>query len=301
MNTPGYISLLKNGELKHRVNKLNEMLKDCVLCPHQCNVNRLEGERGFCKTLKNPIVSSASPHLGEEDELVGYYGSGTIFFSHCNLSCSFCQNYEISYCGEGHEVEVDKLAEIMLDLQQQKCHNINLVSPSHIIPEIVEAIYIAAQNGLNVPIVYNTGGYDLVDSLEMLDGIIDIYMPDIKFADNDLAKKYIGVSNYYDIARNAVKEMHRQVGDLKTDERNIAYRGLLVRHLVLPHNLAGTKEIMKFIADEISKDTYINIMAQYYPAHKALKIPELASRITNQEYLDAIETARREGLTPVCH
>lgn len=298
MYIPGYLNLLKTGELKSRAEKLVLMLEDCVLCPHQCKVNRLEGERGFCKTLENPIVSSAQPHLGEEAELVGYYGSGTIFFSHCNLKCSFCQNYEISYCGEGNEMEASRLAQVMLDLQNQKCHNINLVSPSHIIPQIVEAIYIAAQNGLNIPIVYNTGGYDLVDSLRLLDGIIDIYMPDIKFADNELALKYIGVKDYSDIARDAVKEMHRQVGNLKIDHRGIAYRGLLIRHLVLPHNLAGTDEIMEFVANEISKDTYVNIMAQYYPAHKALRIPELSERITEEEYESALRSAEKAGLHP---
>ncbi len=297
MHTPGYTRLIENGELESRVKKLNEMLTDCVLCPHQCSVNRLEGEPGYCRTLRNPVVSSAQPHFGEEDELVGIHGSGTIFFSHCNLKCSFCQNYEISYCGEGRETSVEQLANIMLELKKSRCHNINLVSPSHIVPQIVEAIYIAARKGLDIPIVYNTGGYDLLDTLKYLDGIIDIYMPDIKFADNRLAGKYIGVKEYYDIARNAVKEMHRQVGDLRTDHRGIAYKGLIIRHLVLPHNLAGTGEIMKFISGEISKDTYVNIMAQYYPAHRARNYPELADRITGEEYENALAQARDAGIS----
>ncbi|WP_205665656.1 radical SAM protein [Anoxybacter fermentans] len=268
MYQPGYINLLKNGELEKRVQRLKEMLTNCVLCPHQCQVNRLNGERGYCKTLENVVVSGANAHFGEEEELVGRYGSGTIFFSHCNLKCVFCQNYEISQCGEGEEITIEELAEVMLYLQRRRCHNINLVSPGHIIPQVVEAIFIAANRGLNIPVVYNTNGYDLTDTLKFLDGIIDIYMPDIKFADDKLAEKYLGVKNYYTIAKAAVKEMYRQVGNLKTDDDGIAYKGLIIRHLILPENLAGTKEIMQFIADRISKDTYVNLMAQYYPVHR---------------------------------
>jgi putative pyruvate formate lyase activating enzyme len=208
MYRPKYLELLDNGELEKRVNKLKEMLTNCVLCPHQCEVNRLKGEKGYCKTLYNPIVSGASPHFGEEDELVGEYGSGTIFFSHCNLKCVFCQNYEISFCGEGSEISVEELAGLMLRLQRKKCHNINLVSPGHIVPQIVEAIYIAAKKGLNIPIVYNSNGYDLTDTLKFLDDVIDIYMPDIKFGDDKSGEKYLGVKSYYDIATSALIEMH---------------------------------------------------------------------------------------------
>lgn len=296
MHQPGYLNLLANGQLEERVKLLKTMLANCVLCPHQCQVNRLKGERGYCKTLDNVIVSGAEPHFGEEDELVGIFGSGTIFFSYCNLKCLFCQNYEISYCGEGQEISTDELAGIMLHLQRKRCHNINLVSPSHIIPQIVESIFIAAKKGLNIPIVYNSGGYDLSDTLKLLDGIIDIYMPDIKFSNDEIAWKYLGVKNYYTIAKNAVKEMYRQVGNLKTDGRNIAYKGLLIRHLVLPQNLAGTEEIMRFIAEEISIDTYVNIMAQYYPSHKSHNYKELSRRISKQEYQNAIDSAKSVGL-----
>lgn len=296
MTTPGYLNLLSNGELENRVKNLKQMLQNCVLCPHQCGVNRLEGERGYCKTLENVVVSAAQPHFGEEDELVGRYGSGTIFFSHCNLGCIFCQNYEISHCGEGEEVDADELAKMMLYLQKKGCHNINLVSPGHIIPQITEAIFIGAKNGLNIPIVYNSNGYDLKDTLRLLEGIVDIYMPDIKFYDDNIGEKYLEVKNYYTIAKAAVKEMHRQVGDLKIDDRNIAYKGLLIRHLVMPENLAGTEKIMKFIGEEISKDTYVNIMAQYYPAYKAYEINELSRRIDRNEYEIAVDSAEMAGL-----
>lgn len=224
-------------------------------------------------------------------------GPAQFFFSHCNLKCVFCQNYEISYCGEGQETSADKLAHIMLKLQGKRCHNINLVSPSHIVPQIVEAIYIAAKNGLHIPIVYNSGGYDLTDTLKLLDGIVDIYMPDIKFASDEAGMKYLGVKNYNKIAQTAVKEMHRQVGDLKADDKNIAFRGLLIRHLVLPHNLAGTDKIMEFIANEISKATYVNIMAQYYPEHKSYIYEELSRRISHTEFENAVNSAESAGLT----
>ncbi len=297
MNEAGYLALLESGELLQRVEVLNKMLEDCVLCPHQCKVNRIKGEIGYCKTLRNVVISAAEPHFGEEEELVGHNGSGTIFFSHCNLRCAFCQNYEISYCGEGKEVTVQKLSELMLSLQKRGCHNINLVSPSHIVPQVIEAIYMAARNGLVIPIVYNSGGYDLTDTLKLMEGIIDIYMPDIKFSSDELARRYIGVKEYSKIARAAVKEMYRQVGNLKVDKQNIAYKGLIIRHLVLPQNLAGTDEIMGFIATELSKDVYVNIMAQYYPEHKAYGILELSRRITREEYREAVESAKQAGLT----
>ncbi|KNF09401.1 hypothetical protein CLPU_3c01790 [Gottschalkia purinilytica] len=295
MYQPSYLNLLENGELEKRANKLKTMLENCVLCPHQCEVNRIKGERGYCKTLDKTVVSGAEAHFGEENELVGKYGSGTIFFSHCNLKCVFCQNYEISHCGIGEEVSAEELADMMLYLQKRKCHNINLVSPGHIVAQIVEAIFIAAKNGLNIPIVYNTNGYDLTDTLRFLDGIVDIYMPDIKFSDDNTARTYLGVKNYYSIAKNAVKEMYRQVGNLKVDN-NIAYSGLMIRHLVMPENIAGTEKIMKFIAEEISKDTYVNIMAQYYPMHKANEFEELKRRITREEFLNAISSAKSVGL-----
>lgn len=296
MINPSYLALLENGELKNRVAKLKEMLSNCVLCPHQCQVNRLKGEKGYCRTLTNSIVSGASPHFGEEKELVGKYGSGTIFFSHCNMKCVFCQNYEISFCGEGEELEASQLADTMIYLQNKGCHNINLVSPGHIIPQIVEAIWLAAKAGLTLPIVYNTNGYDLTDTLKLLDGIIDIYMPDIKLADNTKGYKYLGVKNYFSIAKAAIKEMYNQVGNLKTDRDNIAYQGLLIRHLVMPENLADSDKIMQFTATEISKDCYINIMSQYYPAHEAGKYKELDREISRNEYRAVIQSASDAGL-----
>lgn len=296
MHEPGYLSLLFSGELENRVTTLKNMLKNCVLCPHQCSVNRLEGERGYCKTLENCVVSGAETHFGEERELVGTYGSGTIFFSYCNLSCVFCQNYEISSCGEGQALNSKQLAEIMLSLQNRGCHNINLVSPSHIVPQIVEAIFLSAQKGLQIPIIYNTNGYDLTDTLKLLEGIVDIYMPDIKFSDDQTAFEYLKVKDYYKIAKNAVKEMFRQVGDLKTDDMNVAYKGLLIRHLVMPQNLAGTDKIMDFIAKELSPNTYVNVMGQYYPAYKSYEYNELNRGITLDEYKQAIDSAKLAGL-----
>ena len=296
MYTPRYLTLLHNGELEKRVNDLKQMLENCVLCPHQCEVNRSKKEKGYCKTLMNAVVSGAEIHFGEEPELVGQNGSGTIFFSHCNLSCIFCQNYEISYCGEGHEVSPIQLSKIMLDLQRKGCHNINLVSPGHIVPQIVESVFLAAQKGLILPIIYNTNGYDLTDTLKLLDVIIDIYMPDIKFSDDTLALKYLGVKNYFTIAKNAVKEMYRQVGNLQTDGSKIAEQGLMIRHLVMPQNLAGTDKIMKYIANELSPDCYTHIMAQYYPAHGSYLYGEINRRITHEEMNDAIAQAKSAGL-----
>ena len=227
---------------------------------------------------------------------MGTHGSGTIFFSFCNLACVFCQNYQISHCGIGREVTAEELADMMTGLQARKCHNINLVSPGHVVPQVVEAVFLAAKKGLTIPIVYNTNGYDLTDTLKLLDGIVDIYMPDIKFVGDENAQKYLGVKNYYSIAKNAVREMHRQVGDLVTGERGIAHRGLLVRHLVMPGNIAGTGEIMRFLADEISKGTYVNIMAQYYPAHRAYEFKELERSVTAHEFSKAVQAARAAGL-----
>ncbi|MCG8484696.1 MAG: radical SAM protein [Clostridia bacterium] len=296
MNKPAYLDLLDNNELEKRVNILKQMLKNCVLCPHQCGVDRLNDEKGYCKTLDHCVVSGAEAHFGEEKELVGVHGSGTIFFSYCNLECVFCQNYEISHCGEGQTVSSYQLSDLMLSLQSKGCHNINLVSPSHIVPQIVEAVFLAAEKGLQIPIIYNTNGYDLVDTLKLLDGIVDIYMPDLKFSDDPTAFQYLKVKNYSTIAQNAIKEMHRQVNDLQTDDRNIAYRGLLIRHLVMPQNIAGSEKIMTFIANEISKDTYVNIMAQYYPAYNAFQFHELSRQISDKEYKMAVDSARSAGL-----
>jgi putative pyruvate formate lyase activating enzyme len=259
-------------------------------------VNRLAGESGQCRVTSQVIVSSYGPHMGEEAPLVGRNGSGTIFFSYCNLHCAFCQNYIISQLGEGEAVTKETLADMMLSLQAQGCHNINLVSPTHVVPYILEALEIAAAKGLNLPLVYNTGGYDALETLKLLDGIVDIYMPDMKYSDEKTAERLSGVKDYPEINRAAVKEMHRQVGDLEVDEKGIAQRGLLVRHLVLPNGLAGTQEIVKFLADEVSANTYLNIMSQYRPCYKAFDIPGLDRPLKDQEFNDAIKLAHQQGL-----
>lgn len=279
-----------------RIEELYSLLKECRLCPRNCRVNRLEGKKGFCRTGSRPIVSSWGPHFGEERPLVGRHGSGTIFFTHCNLGCLYCQNWTISHLGEGEETTAQRLADIMLMLQAQGCHNINLVTPTHQTPMIVEAIYIARDRGLEIPIVYNCGGYESLETLRLLEGIIEIYMPDIKYMSREFAKKYSLAPDYPEIVRAAIKEMHRQVGDLIIDKRGIAVKGLLVRHLVLPNNISGTEEVVRFIAEEVSKDTYINIMDQYRPCYRAFEFPELSRRITPEEYNSAIKAAIKAGL-----
>jgi putative pyruvate formate lyase activating enzyme len=251
---------------------------------------------GKCHTAHLALVSSYGAHFGEEAPLVGENGSGTIFFTNCNLKCLFCQNYNISQLGDGTEVTKEELARIMLALQDKGCHNINFVSPTHVVPQILEALEIAINLGLRLPLVYNSGGYDSVKTLEILDGIIDIYMPDMKYSDEKTAEELSGIKNYPSINQSALREMHRQVGDLKIDKDGIAVRGLLIRHLVLPHGLAGTRETMKFIAEEISQTSYVNVMAQYHPCYKAFQVPQLARPLSKQELLAAIELAERAGL-----
>ncbi|SHM57815.1 putative pyruvate formate lyase activating enzyme [Caldanaerovirga acetigignens] len=283
-------------ELSRRVKKAVELLSDCAVCAQECHVNRLKGERGFCHTGRYAVVSSWGPHFGEEEVLVGTHGSGTIFFAYCNMACRFCQNCEISHYGEGREMSARELADVMLELQRIGCHNVNLVSPSHCVPQIIEALQLAVKDGLKIPLVYNTGGYDSVQTLKLLDGIIDIYMPDIKFGDDETGRIYASAPGYFTVAKRAVMEMHRQVGDLVVDEKGLAVRGLIVRHLVLPENLARTEEVMKFLAEEISPNTFTNLMDQYYPAHKAHNDPVLSRRITSREYSQALKIARAAGL-----
>jgi len=242
------------------------------------------------------IISSYGPHFGEEAPLVGKRGSGTIFFTYCNLRCVFCQNYTISQLGEGKAVDREELAGMMLSLQAKGCHNINLVSPTHVVPHILDALELAVIMGFHLPLVYNSGGYDSVETLELLDGIIDIYMPDMKYSDEETAEQFSGIKDYPKINRAAVKEMHRQVGDLEMDEQGVAHRGLLVRHLVLPNRLAGTQEVVRFLAREISTDTYLNIMAQYHPCYEAFDVPQLARTANRQEFLEAIDLAHRQDL-----
>lgn len=295
--TPAYLKLYEKSKLKERIEIALNMLSDCNICPRECHINRLDKEKGQCQTAKKAVISSYGPHFGEESILVGTRGSGTIFFAFCNLKCIFCQNFDISQSGQGYEVDDQDIANMMLELQNLGCHNINFVSPTHVVPQILSALYIAIENGLKLPLVYNTGGYDSLETLKLLDGIVDIYMPDMKYGDPEIALDYSKIKDYPRINMNAVKEMHRQVGDMILDESEIAVRGLLVRHLVLPNNLAGTEEILKFLANDISKNTYLNVMDQYRPCHKARFIPELNRSITSQEYKNAVELAMSYGLT----
>lgn len=292
---PAYLSLLRSGELNQRVRAAYERLHACDFCGRACRVDRYE-RTGACKTGVRALVASYHPHLGEEDPLRGWRGSGTIFFAWCNLNCRFCQNYDISQLGHGNEVEPEELAEMMLALQEHGCHNINLVSPTHVVAPILAALRIAAQAGLRLPLVWNSGGYDSPAALELLDGVVDIYMPDMKYADQEIAHKYSGIEKYPQVNQAAVKEMHRQVGDLVLDENGIALRGLLVRHLVLPQGLAGTPAIARFLAEQVSRDTYINVMDQYRPCYKAHSLPPLDRPITRTEYEQALQQARDAGL-----
>jgi len=259
-------------------------------------VNRLENEKGYCRTGRRAVLSSCGPHFGEEDPLVGAGGSGTIFFTHCNLLCLFCQNYEISHMGEGREVEAGQLARVMLDLQAKGCVNINFVSPSHVVPQILEALSLAIPEGMKIPLVYNSGGYDSVETLKLLAGIVDIYMPDLKFMDGEVARKYCQAEDYPERVQEAVREMHRQTGDLVVNRQGIAERGLLVRHLVLPEGLAGTRRAMRFLAREISPTTYVNLMAQYRPCGRAGEYPPLNRRPTAREFEEAGQIAEEEGI-----
>ncbi len=294
---PAYLKLHRDGTLKKRTDAAMAALACCELCPRRCRVNRLENELGVCRTGRRALVSSFGPHHGEEAVLSGRFGSGTIFFTWCNLGCCFCQNHDISHEGRGEEASPERLAAMMLDLQAKGVHNINFVSPSHVVPQILEALPIAVEQGLTLPLVFNTGGYDLAETLKLLDGVVDIYLPDFKFTKDLPPLFYCKAPDYPDIAMAALREMHRQVGDLVVDASNRAVRGLLVRHLVMPDGLAGTQKAMRFIADEISKRTYVNIMDQYQPCGELDDFPELKRRITPQEYEEALKIAGEEGLT----
>lgn len=295
---PAYIDLYESGELERRVEAAVSSLASCKVCPRDCKVDRLNDKTAVCKTGRYAQVSSHFAHFGEEDCLRGSRGSGTIFFNMCNLRCVFCQNYDISQANKGPEVKPRELASMMLELQDQGCHNINFVTPEHVVPQVLEAIPSAVEMGLRLPIVYNTSAYDSLESLKWLDGVVDIYMPDFKYMDSELAFTYLKARDYPQKAREALKEMHRQVGDLVLDENGLALRGLMVRHLVMPEALDDTREILNFIAGEISTDTYVNIMSQYYPAGKvsADTYPELNRHITSEEYTSAREMASEAGL-----
>lgn len=293
---PVYLTAYETGELDERIEQLTALLTQCTLCPRACRVNRTNGELGYCNAGYRLRVSGIHPHYGEENVLVGTYGSGTIFLTHCNLGCLYCQNYEISHLGIGQLITEQEFATSMLRLQELGCHNINFVSPTHYTPQILNALRIAIKQGLRIPLVYNCGGYESSRTIELLEGIVDIYMPDIKYSDPAVAKRYSNAPDYFEVAKAAVKEMHRQVGDLALDERGIAVRGLLIRHLVLPQGLAGSREVFKFIATELSTESYVNIMPQYRPIFRASEYRELNRGITRHEYQDAVTCAKQWGL-----
>ena len=294
---PAYLGLLESGELDRRAERAHGLLRDCVLCGQRCAVDRLETIDGaVCRTGERAVVASYGPHHGEENPLRGTRGSGTIFFGWCNMRCIYCQNHDISHHGSGVEITVEELAEVMLELQNAGCHNINFVSPSHVVAQIVGGLAIAAHRGLKLPLVFNTGGYDSPESLELVDGIIDIYMPDMKYGDSKTARQYSHVRNYVTVNRAAIKEMHRQVGDLVLDDDGVARRGLLVRHLVLPGGLANSGKVLKFLAEEISPETYLNIMDQYHPAFRAHRYPPLDRTLERAEFERVLSRARKHGL-----
>jgi putative pyruvate formate lyase activating enzyme len=294
-----YTELALTAELADRAEAAAAMLAACMICPQACGVDRLRGERGHCRAGGKAAVSSFGPHFGEERPLVGRGGSGTIFFAYCNLKCVFCQNYDISHLGRGEEMTAEELAQVMLSLQESGCENINFVTPTHFVPQILAALVPAAKQGLTVPLVYNCGSYECPDTLKLLDGVIDIYLPDTKYSDPEIAQRYSGVENYPAWMFESLREMYRQVGDLVVDGRGVAVRGLMVRHLVLPGGLAGTAEVLRFIATELSPHTYINLMDQYRPAYRAAEYPEINRRLYSQEFREAEAFAKDLGLTRV--
>jgi len=296
---PAYLKLLKTGELGNRAEKLWGIMESCQLCPRKCGVNRLEGMSGFCHSPDSTLVVSAfHPHFGEERPLVGIGGSGTIFLTHCNLRCVFCQNWEISQLGKGSECSLDDFAAMMLRLQEIGCHNINFVTPTHYSAHILKALVIAAENGLRLPIVYNTNGWERLEILEVLDGIVDIYLPDFKYWDSVMSTKYSsGAESYPEVTKAAILEMHRQVGVATLKKDGIMQRRLIIRHLVMPNNVAGSEKIMEWIAENLPKNTYVNIMVQYTPHFKAHDHPEISRRITREEYVKVVNKAQEVGLT----
>ena len=295
---PAYEKLEMEGKLAQRIKQAYAIFENCQLCPRKCGVNRQKGEKGFCRAPVKPVIFSYHPHFGEEMSLVGEKGSGTIFFSNCNLRCVFCQNWPIAHEGKGKEVQDEDLADRMLHLQKMGCHNINLVTPTHVMPNILNATRIALKKGLHLPLMYNTSGYEPLEILKMLEGIVDIYKPDMKYMDGEKAAKYsAGASDYPEVTKKAIVEMHRQVGVLKLDKRGIAIRGVIIRHLVMPNRVAGTEKFVKWMAETLPKSTYVNIMAQYRVEYKAYDYPEIARGITAHEFLEAMDSAEKYGLT----
>ncbi len=298
---PGYIQLQQTGELKARGEILHDRMRHCDLCPRDCETDRLSGLRGDCNANADLEVSSASPHYGEEKELVGHGGSGTIFFTNCAMLCVFCLNYEISQQGSGRRQSINQLADAMLFLQRHGCHNINIVTPTHYIPHILLALDRAVPRGLNIPLVYNTGGWEKKEVLEFLDGVVDIYLADFKYDDAEAADKYSpGAYTYPEVTKEALLEMNRQVGVARTDEdSDLIYKGLMIRHLVMPENVARSDRVIRWIANNLPKDTYVNIMSQYTPMFKAFDYPEIARRITRSEYRNVVTIAQSAGLTNI--
>jgi len=293
---PAYLQLSATV-LEHRAEELGKRISPCRLCPHECGVDRPRGDKGKCRLAEQAIVASAAPHFGEERPLSGTRGSGTIFFSSCNLACVFCQNSDISHSTHGEQVTPHELASLMLRLQGLGCHNINFVTPTHVTHAIAAAVALAAVQGLRIPLVYNCGGYESVETLRLLDGIVDIYMPDLKYSSNEEALRYSGAREYWGRACEALKEMHRQVGDLVIDETGLAVRGLLIRHLVMPGDISGSERAFEFIAREISLNSYVNVMDQYRPCYRARGIPELSRPLNRGEYRESVRLAQRAGLS----
>ena len=296
---PGYVRLQETGELSKRAEALWDIMSRCRLCPRECGANRHRGETGFCRAPGTQLfISSATPHFGEERPLVGRGGSGTVFLTHCSLRCVFCQNYEISHLGRGHERGIEEMAAMMLQLQRLGCHNINFVTPTHYSAFILKALNMASERGLRVPVVYNTCGWERLEILSMLDGVVDIYLPDFKFWDSSIsAEMTAGTDDYPDLTKKAILEMHRQVGVAKPNRNGVMQRGLMVRHLVMPNEMGGAVEILDWIAENLPKDTYVNIMAQYNPYHRAYDFPKIARRITGEEYRQVVDHAQGLGLT----
>ncbi len=293
---PSYRRLLEKGLFEERIERARGLFSSCTLCPRRCKAKRLEGQKGICRVADELYIASYNLHFGEEPPISGYRGSGTIFFSYCNLRCVYCQNYPISQLGVGKKVTIEELAKFMLYLQKRGAHNINLVTPTHYIYQIIKAMYIASTSGLTIPIVWNTSGYEAREGLELLGDIVDIYLTDIRYFDNRYAIKYSFALNYKEYVKEAVKIMYKQVGDLTFDTEGIAKKGLIIRHLILPNNISSTQEVLKFIRDEISPYTYISLMSQYFPAYKALEFPEIGRKITKTEFLEAVELLSKFGL-----
>jgi putative pyruvate formate lyase activating enzyme len=299
---PAYLKMERQGKLKAVESDLWEIFRSCNCCPRSCGTDRFKGEQGFCSSTARLKVNAADPHFGEERPLVGRSGSGTVFFSNCNLLCCFCQNWQINHRGDGSLISHDELARIMLSLQARGCHNINLVTPTHVVPHIIKGLRTAIAGGLRLPLVYNTGGYDNLEVIRKLDGIVDIYLPDFKYQDGAMAARYSsGAKDYPEVAAAVIQEMHRQVGLLQVDESGIAQRGLIIRHLVMPNNIAGTDRFVRWVAQELSPRTSVNIMAQYRPMHKAFDYAEIARQITAAEWEQALSWGREAGLTNLVH